>query len=177
MTPASVASPMRRLAALLLVPLLAGCAAPEEEEPDPLFGLCPQWAQGPGGYTSGIHATASRSEERELGPANATHLGKPLDLYRIRLDRLDVDGRLEMRAVAGDGRQLAIRDYRQEAPQLVPVVVFTDGAAEGKEFDVFLAPVVHGGEAAPAPVTLRWSSTGDATADFSVTFHYKVCGL
>jgi hypothetical protein len=169
---------MRRLAAALLPALLlAGCAAPDEEQPDPLFGLCPQWAQGPGGYTAGVNPAANRSEERELGPANATHLGKPLDLYRIRLDRLEVDGRLEMRALAADGRQLAIRDYRQQAPQLVPVVAFLDGSAVGKEFDVFLAPVLHGADPAPAPVTLRWNSTGAATVDLSVTFHYKVCGL
>lgn len=168
---------MRRLAALLLlVPLLAGCAAPEEKKPDPLFGLCPQWAQGPGGASSGLHLD-NGSAQSELGPANDTYLGKPLDLYRVRLDRLSVDGRLELRAVAADGKQLAIRDYRQATPQLVPVVAFTDGSAAGHEFDVFLSPVLQDAPAAPAPVTLRWNATGPSDVEFSATYHYKVCGL
>jgi hypothetical protein len=163
-------------ALLLLVPLLAGCAAPEEDKPDPLFGLCPQWTQGPGAYAGGFHA-ANESVGRELGPANETYLGKPLDLFRVRLDKVAVDGRLELRAEATDGKQLAIRDYRQEAPQLVPVVVLTDGSAAGHEFDVLLSPILHGAAAAPAPVTLRFNVTGDAAVEFSATYHYKVCGL
>lgn len=164
-------------ALLLLAPLLAGCTAPEEDKPDPLFGLCPQWTQGPGGYSSGVHATTNQSMERELGPANGTYLGKPLDLYRVRLDAMSVEGRLEMRALAGDGKQLAIRDYRQAAPQLVPVVAFTNGTAVGHEFDVFLAPVLQGAPGSPAPVTLRFSAEGESDVEFSATYHYKVCGL
>lgn len=179
MSPTPVARVMLRTAAalLLLAPLLAGCAAPEEDKPDPLFGLCPQWAQGPGGYSSGVHVTANQSMERELGPANETHLGKPLDLYRIRLDAMSVEGKLEMRAVAGDGKQLAIRDYRQATPQLVPVVVFTNATSVGHEFDVFLAPILQGSSASPAPVTLRFSGEGESEVEFSATYHYKVCGL
>ena len=168
---------MRRLAALLLLaPLLAGCAAPAEDKPDPLFGLCPQWAQGPGGFSTGLHLDNGTAAS-ELGPANETYLGKPLDLFRVRLDKLSVGGRLELRAVAADGKQLAIRDYRQSTPQLVPVVVFTDGSAAGHEFDVFLAPVLHDAPASPAPVTLKWNATGPADVELSATYHYKVCGL
>jgi hypothetical protein len=169
---------MRRLAALLLlVPLLAGCAAPDDKKADPLFGLCPQWAQGPGGFSSGLHLD-NETAQSELGPANETYLGKPLDLYRVKLDRLSVDGRLELRAMAAGGKQqLAIRDYRQATPQLVPVVVFTDGSAAGREFDVFLSPVLHDAPAAPAPATLAWNATGASDVEVSATYHYKVCGL
>src|ERR1044072_6091161 len=102
---------MRRLAALLLlVPLLAGCAAPEEKKPDPLFGLCPQWAQGPGGFSTGLPLD-NETAQVELAPANEPSLEKPLDLYRVKLDRLSVEGRRELRAGAADGKQLPIRDY------------------------------------------------------------------
>ncbi|MHB1260986.1 MAG: hypothetical protein ACYC2H_04640 [Thermoplasmatota archaeon] len=176
---------MRWFAAAALAALLSGCTVPTDEPAaDPLFGLCPQWAEGPGrqvldlalpgGSGNATNATATR--DVELGPANATLGGRPLDLYRVRLDRLAVDGRLELRAFAADGRQLAVRDYRQVSPQLVPVVVFTDGSAAGDEFEVFLSPVGHDDAGSPAPVTLRWTADGNATVAATVTYHYKVCG-
>lgn len=168
---------MRWLALAALVPLLSGCAVPTDEEADPLFGLCPQWSQGPGSQPVGLRLAGNESVERELGPANTTHQGRPLDLYRVRLDKLVVEGRTELRAVAADGTRLNIRDYRQTSGQLVPVVVFTDGSATGKEFDVFLSAVGHGDQASPAPVTLLWNQVGgNATIEASVTYHYKVCG-
>lgn len=156
--------------------LLAGCTVPEEgPEQDPLFGLCPQWAQGPGRQALDLDVSGNASTE--LGPANETHVGHDLDLYRITVDDLEVDGRLELRARAADGRQLGIRDYRiAGSEQIVPVVAFEDGSAAGHEFDVFLSPVSHAGEASPAPVTLHWTTTGNATVEGLVTFHYKVCG-
>lgn len=181
MTPAFVARPMRLpILAVLAVAatLLSGCAVPSEPEQDPLFGLCPQWKQGPGQHGVAVEVSGNDSEDLELGPADATFGGRPLDLYRIRLGNVTVSGRLEMRAFADDGRQLAVRDYRiASTEQLVPVVVFTDGSAAGKEFDVFLSPVTHGSTAAPAPVTLRWTSvSGASDVEATVTYHYKVCG-
>lgn len=170
---------MRWLAAAALAVLLAGCTVPDDEpEGDPLFGLCPQWQQGPGSLALAVEVEGNGSEDRELGPANATFDGRPLDLYRIRLGNVTVSGRLEMRAFADDGRQLAIRDYRiASTEQLVPVVAFTDGTAAGKEFDVFLSPVTQSSPAAPTPVTLRWTSaSGTSAIDAVVTYHYKVCG-
>ena len=182
MTPAFVARPMRLpvVAALVVAAtLLSGCTVPSDEpEQDPLFGLCPQWQQGPGSPAIAVEVAGNGSESRELGPAEATFGDRPLDLYRVRLGNLTVTGRLEMRAFAADGRQLAIRDYRIDSTeQLVPVVAFTDGSAAGKEFDVFRSPVTHGSPAAPAPLSLRWTSaSGASTVDAVVTYHYKVCG-
>jgi hypothetical protein len=173
---------MRLLAAATatLLVLLAGCALPgaeEEPEDDPLFGLCPQWVQGGGGQTGGFVLNGTANRTVELGPAANESAGQPLDLYRVNLTTLDVDGRLELRAFDANGRQLAVRDYRQEAPQLVPVVVFTDGSAEGHEFEVFLSTLTSDGDASPAPVSLRWSLDGAAAeVGFDVTYHYKVCG-
>ncbi|HUR24974.1 MAG TPA: hypothetical protein VM327_03040 [Candidatus Thermoplasmatota archaeon] len=173
---------MRRLVAVALVvvaALLAGCTVPSDEpEQDPLFGLCPQWVQGPGGFP--LHATVAGngSEDIEVAAGNATLDGRPLDLYRIRIGNLTVDGRLEMRAFAADGRQLGIRDHRIEGTQqIVPVVAFSDGSAAGKEFDVFLSPVTQDSTPAPGPLSLRWTSTmGASTVDAVVSYHYKVCG-
>jgi hypothetical protein len=171
---------VRWLAAVVLAVLLSGCTVPEDEaEADPLFGLCPQWEQGPGRVAFEVAVSGNGSEDRELGPANATWADHPLDLYRIHVGNLSVAGRLEMRAFAADGRQLGIRDYRiAGSEQIVPVVAFTDGSAAGKEFDVFLSAVTHGSTASPAPVTLRWTPvSGSSSVDAVVTFHYKVCGL
>jgi len=163
---------------VLAVALLSGCAAPTNgTAAQPLLGLCPQWQQGGGSASIGVNAPANGTDEHQLGPADPTFSGKPLDLYRVRVDTLSVPQRLEMRAFAADGKQLAIRDYRQATPQLVPVVVFTDGSAAGHEFDVFLSPVTQNGTAAPAPATLRFTSGGAASeAGLTVTYHYKVCG-
>lgn len=161
--------------------LLAGCTLPgaedKEAEEDPLFGLCPQWVQGGGEQTAGLFLNGTSNRTLELGPAANESAGRPLDLYRFHLSTLDVDGRLELRAFDASGKQLAVRDYRQEQPQLVPVVVFTDGSAEGHEFEVFLSPLTTDGAADPAPVSLRWSLDGTtAEVVVDVTFHYKVCG-
>ena len=169
---------------LLLLVLLAGCAFPnaddDAEEPDPLFGLCPQWVQGPGGQTASF-ALGGNATERilELGPAAQQHDGFPLDLYRITLTNLSVSGRLELRALDNASRHPGIRDYRQDAPQLVPVAVFTDGSAKGDEFEVYLDPITGEGSSFLAPVRLRWTLDGtgsDAVVSFDVTYHYKVCG-
>lgn len=177
-----VANLMRPLAAwtaVLAVALLAGCATPTDKPAaDPLLGLCPQWVQGGGSESLGVHAADNATETRSLNATAATYQGRPLDLYRLRVDQLTVGGRLELRAFAADGKQLAIRDYRQAAPQLVPVVVFTDGSAVGHEFDVMLSPVSQNGTASPAPVELRFTAGGGAgEATLTVTYHYKVCGI
>lgn len=172
---------MRPLAAVALLVLLAGCAQPEDEDEDALLGVCPQWAQGPGEQAGGVTLSAGNaSASRELGPAEATHLGRPLDLYRVRVTGLDVDGRLELRAEAADGTRLNVRDYRIKATQgtqMVPVVEL-DASAEGKEFDLFLSPALHEGPAAPAPARLNLTLDGaSAQLQYAVTFHYKVCGI
>lgn len=158
--------------------LLAGCAQPgAEEDDDPLFGLCPQWAQGHGLLDSFVlldpgNATASR----ELGPADATFLNRPLDLYRVRIDRIDANGTVTLRASAADGARLSIRDYREADLPVVPVV-HLDAQADGHEFDVFLSPVLDAAPAAIAPATLSWTLEGaNAVVEYTVTYHYKVCG-
>lgn len=179
MTPALVARPMRWLAAAALAALLSGCAVPEEEpEQDPLFGLCPQWQQGPGSFPLALAVSGNRSEDSEVAEANGTFDGRPLDLLRVHVNNLTVAGRLDLRAFSADGLQLGIRDYRiAGTEQIVPVVAFTDGSAAGREFDVFLSPVTHGSPAYPMPLTLRWSpAEGESTVDAVVTYHYKVCG-
>jgi hypothetical protein len=171
---------MRAWLAPALAFLLAGCTVPGSNEPDPLFGLCPQWIQGGGEQTIGRLLDGSNgtvTAETELGPAAETYQGRSLDLYRIVFEQLSVEGRLELRAVDADGRQRALLDDRSPTPRLVPVLVFTDGSAANHEFDVYLSDVSHGSTPAPAPVTLRWTFEGTrASFEASVTYHYKVCG-
>ncbi len=168
---------MRALVPLVAAMLLAGCAAPaKEKEDDPLFGVCPQWAQGPGGVSGQVGLEGDGSYHVELGPANATYLGRPLDLFRIVVEELDANGTLELRASASDGSRLTLRDYRLGDTQMVPVVTVDPGLV-GHEVDVFLSPVLHDAPAAPQPASLNWTlDGGDASVRYSVTYHYKVCG-
>lgn len=171
--------PLVLLAVAAVAVVLSGCTVPDEDpEADPLFGLCPQWAQGPGSQPLQLQLAGNGSDSSELGPADPMNGGKPLDLYRLHIDELTVEGRTELRALAADGTRLNIRDYRLSASQqLVPVVAFTDGSAAGQDFDVFLSSVAHGSTPAPAPVTLQWTQVGgNTTASATVTYHYKVCG-
>src|ERR1041385_6855055 len=108
MTQRSVARLMRWTVVLACVAVagLAGCAAPTNKTASsPLLGLCPQWVQGLGGTSVEAHLVGDDNETHELGPADATFQGRPLDLYRLHVDRLAVQGRLELRAFAADGRQ------------------------------------------------------------------------
>lgn len=181
--------------AVLAFLLVAGCAQPgKDAEGDPLFGLCPQWAQGHGGLTSSArlegtatNANATNATEETnanpaasatsvLEPADALFLNRPLDLYRVRIEGLDLNGTLALRAAAADGMRLAIRDYRSMDIPLVPVV-HLDARDVGKEFDVYLSPVLDESPAATAPARLEWTLEGtSAFVNFSVTYHYKVCG-
>lgn len=166
-----------RLAAVTLALLLAGCAAPgDEEEPDPLLGLCPQWTQGNGGATGGFSQTGDGSQRKELGPADERYLDLPLDLFRIQVVRLELDGVLELRAESAEGKRLSLRDYRLGETQMVPVANIDPGAV-GREFDVFLSPVLHDAPSARLPATLNWTLDGaSAFVEYNVTYHYKVCG-
>ena len=166
-----------RVAALALALLLAGCAAPgDDKEEDPLFGVCPQWAQGDGGETGSIDLHADATERKELASPAERYLDRPLDVFRIRIDRVDLDGVLELRAEAADGKRLSLRDYRLEDTQVVPVANIDPGAV-GNEFDVFLSPVLHDAPSAKVPVALNWTLDGaSASVGYNVTYHYKVCG-
>src|ERR1041385_5440235 len=105
---------MRLLPLALAALLLAGCAGlPAKPVQDPLFGLCPQGEQGPGGQTGGLLLTTSgAAQTRELGPAQATWHNRTLDLYRIRMDTVNTTGPVEMRAYAANDHQLGLRDSR-----------------------------------------------------------------
>lgn len=174
---ASVACAMRGVLAVATVLLLAGCAAPDADAPDPLFGLCPQWLQGPGEQSTGLRMESNESAVRELGPADARFQELPLDLFRVHIISLESDGVIRLRAEDGAGQRLSVRDYRLEAPQLVPVVVLGSSAA-GHDFDVMLSPVLHDGVQAPLPASLSWSvDGGTAVLEYTVSYHYKVCGF
>lgn len=166
---------------MAIVALVSGCTQPADEpEEDPLFGLCPQWVQGPGGQTTGLLLTANQSQQRrELGPAEPTYDGHAFDLYRLRMERLNVSARLELRAYDATDKQLGIRDYRGDVPRIEPMVVL-DNRDVGQEFDVYLSSVRHGSVPAPAPAQVGFTFKGvdgqAADVDYSVTFHYKVCG-
>lgn len=166
--------------ALLVVPLLllAGCAAPDDDkEDDPLFGLCPQWAHGPGTEAGSLDLAGAGNATHTFAAVNATYLDRPLDLYRIVITRADVDGVLELRAEDADGERLTLRDYRGGDAQVVPVVSIASDAV-GDEFDVFLSPVLDDGPAGTAPARLLWTLDGArASVGFDVTYHYKVCGV
>lgn len=166
------------LLALFAVSALAGCTGGgEDADEDPLIGLCPQWVQGPGEQEGSLRLAGGNSTRQELGPANATHLDRRLDLYRVRIDVIDVDGSLQMIAESADGNRLAIRDYRRDDSQVVPAVNLGPDA-ENRDFDVLLSSLLEEGPVARTPVHLNFTLDGSsARVDYTVTFHYKVCGI
>lgn len=169
---------MRLLPALALAVMLAGCAQPgEDKEADPLFGLCPQWAQGPGEAKESLQLAADATVLEPLGEGAAErYLDRPLDLFRVRVTGLEAEGVLELRAQAADGQRLTLRDYRLGDTQMVAVASIGPDAV-GKEFDVFLSPVLEDAPAATLPATLNWTLDGSgASVQYDVTYHYKVCG-
>lgn len=168
---------MRWTVVALLALTLAGCAAPDAG--NPLLGFCPQWAQGPevkhGSYDGNGGAQV-------LEATNLTYLGRPLDMFRLRIDALSVkNGTLELRAFAFDndtrGTQRNWRDFRPVTPQSVPVLVL-DGSAVGHEFEATLTSIAQQERARPGPLQLAWNPSSGASVhvEYTVTEHYKVCG-
>lgn len=162
---------------LVTVLLLAGCAAPEEEEQDNLVGLCPQWMQAGGAQTGGLRINDNGTARIELGPVNATHRNLPLDLFRVQIVSFDGDGILRLRATDANGNRLSLRDYRADNLQVLPVVV-VDAAAVGHDFDIMLSPLLQDVPPAPLPASLNLTLEGStAFVEYAVTYHYKVCGI
>lgn len=178
--------------AVVLALLLSGCTANDDTDANPLFGWCPQWVQGPGShpvnlYISDVNAE-NETDSRILHPpgisfsGNGTpdvFQGRPLDLYRITLDRINATGNVELRAFDQDGIQLGIRDYRHQddAVQVVPLAIVAADDA-GAHFDVALTSVSHDDRANPGSLRVRWTMAdgGAAVIAYTATYHYKVCG-
>ncbi|MCA1812195.1 MAG: hypothetical protein LC623_09335 [Halobacteriales archaeon] len=172
-----------RLAAALLLVALAGCAAPEQA--NPLLGLCPQWVAEPGAGHPGSHDGGNGTQV--VQPQNLTHLGRPFDLVRLKVDSLE-GGPVELRAYAmangtgGNGNgtrgvQRTWRDFRGEAPQAVPYLVLGPSAV-GHEFEAALTSIAPGDAPRPGPVELAWTLPAGGTAHvaYTLSYHYKVCG-
>lgn len=161
----------------LLAAMLAGCAGPEQA--DPLLGLCPQWVSEPGGGHAGSHDGPGGTQV--VQPRNLTHLGRPFDLVRLKVESLSANGTVELRAYAWEngtrGAQRTWRDFRGEAPQLVPYLVLGPSAV-GREFEATLSSIAAGDTPRPGPLELAWSVPGGGSARvaYTLTYHYKVCG-
>lgn len=161
----------------LALALLAGCAAPEQA--NPLLGVCPQWVAEPGTGHAATYDGGSGSQV--VQPQNLTHLGRPFDLLRLKVDAASANGTLELRAYASQngtrGAQRTWRDFRGGTPQLVPYLTL-DGSAVGHEFEATLSSIAAGDLPRPGPVELAWSVAGGGTAHvaYTVSYHYKVCG-
>lgn len=169
----------------LLALLMPGCTEEPEDRDDPLFGLCPQWIQGPGHEAVTVDVDASNGPAEQVvrpvedGGLRDEHRGRPLDMYRVVLESVEVtDGALELRAYANQSdERKAIRDYRVDGAQLQPVVRITSEDA-GREFDVALTSVSQDTVPAPAPLRLSWTFVGGGQGHVvgNVTYHYRVCG-
>lgn len=183
---------MRHVPALLaLAVLAAGCVGPEPLGPEPnLLGYCPQWVQGPGQHTGNVVVDADNlAASVRITPEALRHDGLPLDLYRLRIDALNVTGgQLHLHAYT-EGNQTGGRnwyDYRSAGQpfQSVPFLVFRGtGNETGREFDVVLSPLRHADPQDPLPIQLTWrlqsgdSGPAHASVAFTVTYHYRVCGI
>ncbi|MEA3191502.1 MAG: hypothetical protein QOD77_2084 [Thermoplasmata archaeon] len=175
---------------LLFGLLLAGCALPEEDGADPLFGLCPQWEPGRGQVAGTAYLDAGAPQSRQLvGPDGSAYAmdGHPLDMLRLRIDAATVprDGRVSLKAYAeanNETVQRNWRDLREGSAEInwVPALVFTsEDAVAGQEFEAYLTSVDHDEQPRAGPVRLEWTLAGSEPAEFTytLTWHYKVCGV
>jgi hypothetical protein len=167
---------------LVLAASVAGCAEPPEEEGEALFGLCPQWVQGPGEQRGTLDVAPTNATPVRLAPQGlqddgtgdgAQFTNRSLDVVRVVFS--NVTGRIEVRAYDTEGRQLGIRALAADGRQIEAVHAI-DADDEGDEFDVHLTPITHDEAPRPGPVRLELRSDTAASAGFVATFHYKVCG-
>lgn len=172
------------LLVLLLATPLAGCFGEEEEkQEDPLVGWCPQWAAGPqtatvqGNLTNGVQeAYVAPQVDGAFAPE---HEGRPLDLYRLRLNVTVDGGELRLAAYNGDsGTSAILRDTRfAPGQQVQPFARFGENATD-VVLEALLNPVDLQEDLASAPLRLEWSVDNGTAAAWqgTVTFHYRVCG-
>ncbi len=170
---------VRLLIALSLLALtVAGCTAPEEENPNPLFGSCPQWIEGDLQETSTLNFEGEDQSTVFPGSESLDDFqGFPLDRYTIYLRNVSLEGGIEVRAFAdGADRRLAFTDYRDpQDPHLLPFVKLDDNSEV--EFDVFLTAVAHGTAPAPDALRLVWSGEGRGQLEMEIRASYRVCGV
>lgn len=173
-----------------LASLAAGCVAPEDTASKAnLLGYCPQWLQGPGQAGDSVDLSAALAEGTKIQAADAVWQGHPLDVYRVRLDTLDVaGGALELRAFRDDNHTSSINwyDYRSAGQPFrsVPFLSFRAGSnATGHEFDAVLAGLKQSDITSSGPVQFVWrfvadtgGGEGHGRAEYSVSYLYRVCG-
>jgi len=163
---------------------LAGCVTSDQPAQDNLIGDCPDWQQGPGQFDGHADLAGDHPVNATVAPANMTLGRRSLDLYRIRITRIAVDGgRAELHAWAANGsRAFNIYDYRPNPFHSVPFLSLHGGANDTGEYDVLLSPPAQGEAPQPTALQLDWTfvpsgAGGSATIDYTVTFHYRVCGV
>ncbi|MES2154630.1 MAG: hypothetical protein V4510_05785 [bacterium] len=176
-----------RLAVLVVLAALAlpGCATDDATPQDPLFGLCPQWQDGPGQVVGAAALNASARQASEIvGPTSMTLDGHGFDMVRVRIDVMQVrGGSLHLRAFStqanGTEGRLAWRDFRPQVPTIVPELVFDGSLNETAHvYEAYLTSITQAEAQRPAPVELRWSleGNGSAAVQYTITYHYRVCG-
>lgn len=175
---------MRLLVVLLaMASLLAGCALPGEESTStkpPLFGLCPQWREGPGHYAGSLDFNTTGVRSYKILPTNLTDGSFSLDLIRSTVD-VQTNGRAQVRAYRLDSNgepsaQLNILDYRSNPPRSLPVIWFEEDTKEAI-LDVYLTSVDAKEAPRPGGIAFEWSFNGTSMqGDFASSFHYRVCG-
>lgn len=181
--------PSAALLALAFAFLSAGCVQEAPPAGPDLIRYCPQWQAGATRSETVVLQAAGTGGANETRPqeANATLDGHPLNLFRVVVTRLDLpEGRLEMRAFTkAEHKPLNLYDYRNSggvAFTSTPVVNLEPGAnVTGKEFDTLLTSVLQSDPGTGGPIDLAWSFEGaspgtQATVEYTVTPHYRVCG-
>lgn len=172
---------------------LAGCIVPDPnaQEQEAILGYCPQWIPGPGQEAATANLNASSPQASHPFEAPEAAVGRhALDIYRIRIDRIEVEGgRLQMHALVGDegtggnatGR--SIYDFRQVPFKQVPSLMLFGHANETKQdFDVMVNDISQSAPTQAHPLRLDWTflpaeeGVGRALVEYHVTFHYRVCG-
>lgn len=149
-----------------------------------LLKYCPQWEQGPEPHPDAVDLNATHLGENRTESPALTHDGLPLNMYRVHIDRLEVQGgTLELRAYKDAGlTQLNWFDHRSTGSN-PSFLDFRGGANETDyDFDTLLTTVQESDTGAGQSIRLDWRflpdrpGEGQARVEYTVTYHYRVCG-
>ncbi len=145
-----------------------------------MFGVCPQWVTGPGLSKGTVSIGMGGNQTDLLRPTEPSFGGRALDLVRIELGDLTVNGTLKLRAFRADDAgnataSINLVDYRGAAPANGPVLAFTAHTTD-QLIDVYLSPI-DGPATGAGPIILQWSLEGSsAQGQYDAHFLYRVCG-
>lgn len=157
--------------------VFAGCTAPGEDTPGPLFGVCPQWLDGDSqAQTLEVPGSVTFAANQSVSHAGGN---RSLDRFHVHFENIETDGVLEVRAFAvTDGRVLRFTDWRDADGTRTPTFLALDSSSGLVQVDIYLSDLAQGSTAQPTDIRIELTGQDGATGSMLVTATpgYRVCG-